>query len=66
MFGAILGACYGLIFTFASVAISGVVGGELRTPVPGLILNVLPYAILGIIGSIVAERTRPQTQALLA
>ncbi|MSQ27221.1 MAG: hypothetical protein EXR51_03660 [Dehalococcoidia bacterium] len=66
VFGAILGACYGLIFTFASVAISGVVGGELRTPVPGLILNVLPYAILGIIGSIVAERTRPQTQALLA
>ncbi len=66
VFGAMLGACYGFIFTFASVAISNVVGGELRTPVPVLILNLLPYAVLGIIGSILAERTRPQTQALLA
>lgn len=65
VFAALLGASYGLIFTVASIAINNVVGGELRTPIIGLIINLLPYAILGIIGSIVAERTRPQAPSLL-
>ncbi|MBI2887505.1 MAG: cyclic nucleotide-binding domain-containing protein [Chloroflexi bacterium] len=63
--GGILGASYGLMFSFASIAVLNAAGGSLRTPVFALFFYVIPYALLGIIGSFLAGRTRPRAQALL-
>lgn len=63
--GALLGASYGLILSFAAIAVGNAAGATLNTHFLMVFFNLIPYAILGIIGSIVAQRTRPQTQALL-
>ena len=63
--GAILGAAYGLAISFASIAVLNVAGGILHTPLVAVVVNLVPYAVLGILGTLMAERTRPQVRALL-
>jgi hypothetical protein len=63
--GAVLGAAYGLTMSFSAIAIGNVTGATVNTPVIGLILNAIPYALFGIAGTMIADRTRPQAQALL-
>ena len=63
--GAILGAAYGLAISFASFAVLNVAGGVLNTPPFYVLVNLIPYAVLGILGTLLAERTRPQVRALL-
>lgn len=62
--GAILGASYGLIMSFAAIAVGNVVGAT-PSNIFALFLNLIPYALLGVAGTMISERTRPQTQALL-
>lgn len=63
--GGVLGATYGLAISFASLAVLNIADGTLNTPIFGILFNIIPYALLGIIGTLFSERTRPQAQSLL-
>ena len=58
------GATYGLAMSFAAIAVLNIAAGQVGS-FPLLLLGLIPYAILGIIGSLISERTRPQAQGLL-
>lgn len=65
VFGGVLGGTYGLAISFASLAVLNIADGTLNTPIFGILFNIIPYALLGIIGTLLSERTRPQAQSLL-
>ena len=64
--GAVLGALYGLISSFISLAVANGVGVPLNTNIVFFLWNLVPFALLGILGTLLADRTRPRHQALLA
>lgn len=64
--GAILGATYGLIAQFITLAVANAVGVGLALSPLGFLFNVIPFALLGILGSALADWRRPRQQSLLA
>jgi hypothetical protein len=61
--GALLGASFGLIMNFAAFAVTNVVHTNYNVLTPFILL--IPYALMGVVGTIISERTRPRAQALL-
>jgi len=64
--GAVLGVGYGLTITVASVAALNIAGGSLNDPIFGLLRGAVLFALLGVVGTLISERTLPQVQALLS
>ena len=63
--GAVLGAAFGLISSFITLAIASAVGPGLNSGPLQFIFNIILFALIGIAGTAAANRTRPRQQALL-
>ena len=63
--GATYGATYGLLLSFAAIAVGNAAGATSNSPVVAAFFNLAPYALLGVIGSIIVRRARLQAQTLL-
>ena len=63
--GAALGATYGLFFSFAAIAVGNAAGATSNSPIVAAFFTLAPYAVLGVIGSIIVRRARLQAQPLL-
>ncbi len=61
----VIGATYGLLLAFAAIAVGNAAGATSNSPVIAAFFNLAPYAVLGIIGSIIVRRARLQAQTLL-
>ena len=61
----VIGVTYGLLLAFAASAVGNAAGATSNSPVVAAFINLAPYALLGIIGSIIVRRARPQAQTLL-
>ncbi len=63
--GAALGVTYGLLLSFAAIAAGNAAGATSNSPVVAAFFHLAPYAVLGVIGSIIVRRARLQAQSLL-
>ncbi len=63
--GVALGVTYGLLLSFAAIAAGNAAGATISSPIVAAFFNLAPYALLGVIGSILVRRARPQAQPLL-
>ena len=61
----VIGATYGLLLSFAAIAAGNAAGATSNSPVVAAFINLAPYALLGVIGSIIVRRARLQAQTLL-
>ena len=61
----VIGATYGLLLSFAVIAAGNAAGATSNSPVVAAFINLAPYALLGVIGSIIVRRARLQAQTLL-
>ncbi len=61
----VIGATYGLLLSFAAIAAGNAAGATSNSPVVAAFFNLAPYALLGVIGSIIVRRARLQAQTLL-
>ena len=63
--GMVLGGCFGLMISFFALAVANAVGPGLNTSAFAFLLNVIPFSLLGLVGTVLANATRPRQQALL-
>lgn len=63
--GMVLGGCFGLMISFFALAVANAVGPGLNTNAFAFLLNVIPFSLLGLVGTVLANVTRPRQQALL-
>ena len=61
----VLGVTYGLLLSFAAIAAGNAAGATSNSPVVAAFFTLAPYALLGVISSILVRRARPQAQPLL-
>jgi MinD-like ATPase involved in chromosome partitioning or flagellar assembly len=63
--GMVSAVFYGAVLLFASLAIANIAGIGVNTPIPGLLFVLITYAVFGLAGSLLAERSRRTPESLI-